>query len=310
MARQSTQRRWIAFLQLVRLPNVFTAVADVTMGFLVTHGSLHPIGLFALLVVASCSLYWSGMVLNDVFDVEVDSRERPQRPIPSGRVPLASASVLGWSLLAGGIVLGWIAGYFAGDWRPGIVATLLAACVVLYDWTLKKTILAPALMGACRLLNVLLGMSLSATNWQPGEWLIACGVGIYIAGVTLFARTEARASSRVRLLAGAVIMFDGLALLAFLPLWLDESSSLTLHVATNGWYLLWAVVALLILRRCTAAIASPEPARVQAAVGNAVHSVIVIDAALCVGLVSGYWAFAVVLLLLPTMLLTQWLRST
>ena len=28
------------------------------------------------------------MVLNDVFDAEVDARERPERPIPSGRVSL------------------------------------------------------------------------------------------------------------------------------------------------------------------------------------------------------------------------------
>ena len=33
---------WRPYLQLVRLPNTFTAFADVLMGYLVTHGSANP----------------------------------------------------------------------------------------------------------------------------------------------------------------------------------------------------------------------------------------------------------------------------
>ena len=36
------ESRAFAWLQLLRLPNVFTAVADVTMGYLVTKGELEP----------------------------------------------------------------------------------------------------------------------------------------------------------------------------------------------------------------------------------------------------------------------------
>ena len=82
----SYRPRWFAWLQLVRLPNVFTAAADVAMGYLVTHDTLRPATHFALLAAASCLLYLSGMVLNDVFDADADARERPERPIPSGRV--------------------------------------------------------------------------------------------------------------------------------------------------------------------------------------------------------------------------------
>ncbi len=70
-------RRVTAWLQLLRLPNVFTAAADVTMGFLVTQRGLEPQLDFAMLVVASCLLYLSGMVLNDVFDAEVDAPSGP-----------------------------------------------------------------------------------------------------------------------------------------------------------------------------------------------------------------------------------------
>src|SRR6478735_2658240 len=63
-----------AWLQLLRLPNVFTAVADVVMGYLVAcRGELQSIENLAVLAVVSILLYLSGMVLNDVFDAEVDA---------------------------------------------------------------------------------------------------------------------------------------------------------------------------------------------------------------------------------------------
>ena len=83
-----------AWLQLMRLPNVFTAAADVMMGYLVTHGTLRPASHFALLAAASCLLYLSGMILNDVFDAEVDAKERPERPIPSGRITHRAAAAM------------------------------------------------------------------------------------------------------------------------------------------------------------------------------------------------------------------------
>jgi 4-hydroxybenzoate polyprenyltransferase len=263
-----------------------------------------------VLVIASCALYLAGMVLNDVFEAEVDARERPDRPIPSGRIPLAAAAALGWALLATGVLLGWLGSFLAGDWRPGIVATLLAACVVLYDWTLKRTSLAPLLMGACRALNVLLGMSLAAATWTALHWVIAIGIGVYIVGVTIFARTEAGASSRRRLAAGTLVMLAGMAIAASVPMWISDDAPIRLLVRPSGWYLLWAVLALLIARRCVAALLQPDPSRVQAAVRNAVQSIIVLDAAVCAGLAGPIWGFAVLLLIVPTMMLTLWLQAT
>ena len=90
-----------AYLQLVRLPNVFTAMADVLLGYLFTHPRLEPVGHFALLLVASSMLYLAGMVLNDYFDQEQDARERPARPLPSGRVTPQAARLLGGAVAFG-----------------------------------------------------------------------------------------------------------------------------------------------------------------------------------------------------------------
>jgi 4-hydroxybenzoate polyprenyltransferase len=311
----------VAWLQLLRLANVLTAVADVMMGYVVTHGDLQPPLPFALLVVASCLLYLSGMVLNDVFDAEVDARERPERPIPARRIPWQTAAIVGWALLASGVLAGWIASNVANDWRPGSVATALAVCVVLYDYALKRTPLAPFLMGACRTLNVLLGMSLAFLSkpttddvllisrpWFPNEWLIAIGVGIYVVGVTVFARTEARASSRGRLFVGMAVLLGGMGLLAAVPYLTSYQPSLA--VGVNGWYLLWAVLAMLTARRCALAVFDSSPPRVQAAVRHCVQSIIVLDAAVTVGYAGPFWGLVVLALIFPTLALAQWLKAT
>jgi 4-hydroxybenzoate polyprenyltransferase len=98
------------YLELVRLPNVFTAMADVAMGFLFTRADFLPGEdgwLLGLLLAASSLLYAAGVVLNDVFDLEVDAVERPHRPLPSGRVSPAVARWLGWELLVVGLAAAW-----------------------------------------------------------------------------------------------------------------------------------------------------------------------------------------------------------
>jgi 4-hydroxybenzoate polyprenyltransferase len=307
-----------AWLQLLRLANVLTAVADVAMGYLVTHGDLRPFGYFASLAAASSLLYLSGMVLNDVFDADVDARDRPQRPIPSGRVSLKSAAAVGWAMLSSGVLVAWFISFAVSNWRPGAVATLLAICVVLYDAVLKRTPFAPLAMGACRVLNALLGMSLAPlaaqaaspyVSWgSTAAWLIAIGIGIYIVGVTIFARTEARASFRTRLIGGLAVLLVGMALLAATPALSRYDPSV--KVSLNGWYLLWAALALITARRCGLAVSEPSPPRVQVAVRHCVQSIIVLDAAVCVGYASPIWGLVVLSLIFPTVVLAQWLKAT
>lgn len=312
-----------AWLQLMRLPNVFTAVADVMMGYLVTHGSLDPASHFALLAIASGLLYLSGMVLNDVVDAEVDARDRPDRPIPSARIRRRTAAACGLALLAAGTLTAWCITLLTTNWRPGIVATMLAICIVLYDAVLKRTFLAPLAMGGCRFLNVLLGMSLARSIdvlpsdqreyflWEsPATWLIALGVGVYIVGVTWFARTEARTSRRAQLAGGTIVLLVGLALITSVPQWNESDVNPGLVVSVTGWHVLWAAIAVIIARRCILAVYDPTPPRVQAAVRFCVQSIIVIDAAVCVGYVSPLWGLAVLALLAPTLVLAAWLKAT
>jgi len=98
-----------AYAQLVRLPNVFTAFADIGLGILATWQLLPEdlpkdwVWRALCLLAASGCLYCGGMVFNDVFDLEQDKRERPFRPIPSGRISRLVATLFGAALLAAGI---------------------------------------------------------------------------------------------------------------------------------------------------------------------------------------------------------------
>ena len=93
--------------------------------------SLLPIGMWTvgLLAAASALFYSAGMVLNDVFDIELDREEQPYRPLPSGRIPLSSARWLGWQLLTLGIMLASGAAVLLAKFRRpnGQLPPLLAA---------------------------------------------------------------------------------------------------------------------------------------------------------------------------------------
>ena len=96
----------------------------------------------------------AGIVLNDVFDAQIDAAERPQRPIPSGRVSLATARIAGWQFLAGGSSRlageAFGRGFSSGNHRHNVGRQRRSLRRLL-----KRTPIGP-LGTACRMLNVLL----------------------------------------------------------------------------------------------------------------------------------------------------------
>lgn len=247
----------LAYLQLLRLPTVFTALADIFLGFILTHREFQPWDKFAGLLVASSCLYLAGMVFNDVFDVQQDTRERSNRPIPSGRVPIWSAVLLGVSLMAAGVG----AASQVAPWSLFIAACLVPA-ILGYDAILKRTPLGPLGMGLCRFLNVMLGAS--DFGWRAylfflGNPQITCaiGLGLYIIGVTWFARTEAKQSSRLQLGGALLVSLSGIGLLAWLVNYRPAEAG------PETVYLLLGMIAANVSLRAFSAIADPTPQRVQ-----------------------------------------------
>ncbi len=276
----------LAYLQLVRLPTVFTAMADILLGYSLTHlfvvgpkGWDDPQRFFGLLA-SSCCLYLSGMVFNDVFDRKQDAAERPNRPIPSGRVSLTSAVVLGAVLMIAGLASAALVGKISLQ-----VAGLLALSIMAYDALLKKTPLGPLAMGSCRLLNVLLGASAHQPQWVPPGLLVrpqllaAIGLGIYIVGVTVFARTEAHTSRRWQLGLGQLLFNLGIIVLGALIV-----SWPALDWPPGGYGVtalcMLAVIAFTLNRRAGAALVDPSPSNVQGTVKSLLMSYVMLDATL------------------------------
>src|SRR5438067_1880654 len=153
--------------RLLRLPNVFTAFADIPLGLCATVAlskSLDDTFVWkaALLLAASGCLYLAGMVWNDYFDYEEDKRDRPFRPIPSGRVSLRTAFWIGLVLLC----VGWSCAAVTGK-AGALIGLALVAAILAYDARIKRTQFGPLGMALCRFLNVLLGLSLADTTALP-----------------------------------------------------------------------------------------------------------------------------------------------
>jgi 4-hydroxybenzoate polyprenyltransferase len=298
------RRRVAAFARLIRLPNAFTALADVGLGLMAARGEVSWITA-ALFAGASAALYCGGMVWNDYFDVDQDRRERPFRPLPSGAISLATAKRFGVGLLAAGFLLGGLAGWHGDnfDATPAVIAGLLVIAILLYDRWLKHTWAGPLAMGACRFLNVLLACSAAETLPWALRLHLAAVVGLYIVGVTWFARTEARASETAQLRRATGVMAAALALALPLPLHLPPGSAFVLFP-----YLL-VPFGLTVGLPAIRAWAKPEPVRVQRAVKRAVLGLIALDAVLATA-VAGAPGLLLALLLPPALYLGQWLYST
>jgi 4-hydroxybenzoate polyprenyltransferase len=301
-----------AMLELLRLPNVFTAIADVMMGFLVVQGTFEPYTTLGLLVATSCCLYLAGMVFNDVFDRQIDAVERPQRPIPSGRISLGAARLIGAVLFCVGLVLPMQVSWQLNLAMPFTVAWSLALLIILYDKWLKHTPIGPVAMGGCRMLNVFLGMSFMTDAPSAMHWLIAGGVGVYVMGITVFARGEVAISNRGRLIAGIVVMLSGMAMLAVSPMFIGENQEWRLAGVPGSWNLFWLLIGAQIFWRTSRAVAVPNARLVQSAVKTSILSLIVIDAAASVplsalGLIQ---PMIILLLLIPATFIGRWIYST
>jgi len=291
--------RALVFARLVRLPNVFTALSDIALAAIVT-GVEHFAFVWLILAASSACLYTSGMLWNDYFDIEQDARERPFRPLPSGQVSPRTAIVLASGLMLAGCILA-----FFVNWIAGSLATALAAVVLLYDRFLKRTALGPMGMASCRFLNLLLGFAAteSAAVSVGLRLHLATIVGLYVAGVTWFARREASASQSNQLRSAATVMAAALVLAISLPLHVAQGSGSPLFP-----YLLVAF-GFVIGVPAARAIGKPEPPRVQAAVKQAVLGIIGLDAVLATA-ISGSYGLFILLLLPPALWLGRRIYST
>lgn len=204
-----------ALFELCRISNLPTVWSNVVLGVFAGRYAYHQsdatgrssdaLTLFlatATVGIAMSLMYSGGMILNDVLDRCVDARERPGRPIPSGRIGVRAASRLVMLCFALGLM-----GMTVTDvlQRPDLLvhgaatlytAVLLGLIFAYNNWH-QASAITVLLMGLCRAAVVLSAAAVLGPTWldpggawQPWVYGPALTLVLYTIAISIVARRE------------------------------------------------------------------------------------------------------------------------
>ena len=297
-------RDWLRLLRISGLVTILSNLAAAGTSALYADGALDPAWLAQRLLsgepwwilLSSCCLYLSGMIWNDIVDAGRDRELHPERPLPSGRIGLAPAAVVGTLLTAAALAC-------AAQVRFGLpLAGLVLALSFFYNLVAKPVpILGSVTMAAVRGAHAVFALlalgpgllavtvtsgSLSAGgHWRiPPHALLLAG---WIFAVTWISEMESRSAQRWELLAAggvlAVVVTLALARLAtasWIPrLWLEGDFGPPLAVLAVVTVVgLAAALAAAVLPAWATAVASGQRADAGRTVGAGLGGMILLDA--------------------------------
>ena len=287
-------KKLIGYLRLMRPANIVTAVADILAGIAISGfflQSSHDYSPIAWLILSTIGLYGGGVVMNDVFDAELDAVERPERPIPGGLISKTEGATLGLALLAGGVGFAFMVSPVSAT-----LALVIAVAALLYDkWGKHHSFWGPLNMGICRGLNLLLGLSIIPL--QVSEyWFLAIVPIVYIAAITMISHGEVHGGKKSTLYAAALLYSLAMAGILYVSVSQDQ------HLITAFFVLLWTLMVFLPLRM---AIRKPEGRMIGRAVKAGVLALILMNAAWASAFGVTYLALIIILLLPLSLLLAK-----
>ena len=292
-ASLKSQPLW-AYLQLMRPANIITAWADILAGYgasgfvlALTQVQTEPISLelLAWLLLSTTGLYGGGVIFNDIFDAQIDAQERPERPIPSGRVSPQGATWLGSMFLIIGVTAAAQVTPFSFT-----LSAIIALAALFYDRIAKHhPWLGPLNMGICRGANLLLGISVLPAMVEQW-WFLAFIPITYIAAITAISQGEVHGGKSSTGILALLLM--GAVIIGVLALGLLQNYQMLVALPFA------ALLAGRVLPPFFQAAREPSPDLIRAAVKAGVLSLIVLDATLASGF-AGLPYGLLVLSLLP-----------
>jgi len=178
------------YFELVRFPGIFTVFSNVLIGYFFSISQNPDLIIFPFLLVTSGLLFFAGMVLNDFFDFNIDKKERPHRPLPSGKISKQKALFFGIFLLIIANVFAFIVGI-----NSLFISLMMTGIIISYNYKLKfLPFLGIFSLSVIRFLNVLLGFSIISFSYEIIQFAIP--IAIFVGGISILAKNEINFSDK------------------------------------------------------------------------------------------------------------------
>lgn len=296
------------YLLLIRLPNTFTVPSNILTGYfaIIAPVYAHSLQLF-ILISSSILIYIAGTVFNDYFDIEIDLKERPYRPLPAGTITKQKAFLIAMLSLVSANILA-----FAVNWSSFVISAILSATVISYDYRLKNTAIGPITMGAARFLNVFLGASpalfvLLANDNNNNNFFVrmifaSLSIFLYVLAISLLSRKEINGMQTRRTIIGSFfIVFAVIASITFAGF----LGVFKMEFFSN--LILFAGIMIITFKQTKSRNSSLA---IQKAIKNMVISIIVLDSVFISGSIGLYYGLATLLLIIPSIIFSRKLYMT
>lgn len=303
------------YLILVRLPNVFTAPSNVLTGYLaavVPAANADALQLF-LLLLSSILLYIAGIVFNDYFDIDLDKRERPYRPLPSGGITKKVALLIAITSLISANILA-----FTASMSSLAVCIIMSVMVIGYDYKLKNTFFGPIAMGIIRSLNIILGASptlfviLIQDNHTNANFILAriifvsLSLFVYVMAISLLSRKEVVTGEELErkhsyTQTRQIIIISFLLVLAVI---LSISFAVFFGIFKMNLFVsfvLFSAIMVITFKQTN----YHNSLTIQNAIKHMVISIIVLDSIFITGLTGSYYGLLTLILALPSFFLAR-----
>lgn len=292
------------YLLLIRLPNLFTLPSNIILGFVLVSTftmTITSVIQILMLVTISILLYCVGLVLNDLFDYEVDKKERPNRPLASGKISKKAAIILVTILAAISLILSLLVSVTTFS-----ISVLLLVIIFGYDKYLKNTQAGPFTIAAARVGNIILGTTVNISNIEnfPQNFLLIFILTItfvYVSLIGFLSRYEVQGFSvKIRsylipsIIAGiifSIVIFSLIGLLKYQSL------------------LILALFSF-IMAKTIYRIHNKDSTGIQQAIKQMILSIIVLDSTFLTGIVGLEIGLPVLILLAPLLVLAKKMYMT
>jgi geranylgeranylglycerol-phosphate geranylgeranyltransferase len=124
------------YIEILRPGNALMGAIAIVLVAIIDRSFTLPIILAMLAVFFETA---AGNVINDYFDYNIDLINKPERPIPSGRISLKAGRNYGYLLFLLGTICGFLISFLTSNWIPFAIVLIADVVLYLYACKLKST---------------------------------------------------------------------------------------------------------------------------------------------------------------------------